>query len=226
MSEALVNLLSDNVSSNNESIDALLERRPGIQTNINLFSPLCNSFDTQIVAIAASIVTLQTEIVNLSVSAYAVGCGTTAGATTIYPDTVRTYSYNLCTENYDGEDPYDVNVAFLNSGNVGFGTFLVYTQSDTSQSGIGSLYGDVGSCYRIPCTSGNCVSFASSITAKQQQLSILRSELVGIVTSSKQLKREREDYEIERYGVNYTLRNLREENVRISAAITTVQNYS
>jgi hypothetical protein len=226
MSEALVNLFSDNVSSNNESIDVLLERIPEIQTNINLFSPLCTSFDTQIVAIAASIVTLQTEIVNLSMSAYAVGCGTTAGAVTIYPDTVRTYSYNLCTENYDGENPYDVNVAFLNSGNVGFGTFLVYTQSDTSQSGIGSLYGDIGGCYRIPCTSGNCVSFASSITAKQQQLSILRSGLVGIVTSSKQLKREREDYEIERYGVNYTIRILREENARISAAITTVQNYS
>jgi hypothetical protein len=49
---------------------------------------------------------------------------------------------------------------------------------------------------------------------------------VGIVTSSKQLKREREEYEIERYGTNYTIRILREENIRISAAITTVQNYS
>lgn len=226
MSEALVSLLSDNVSSNNDSIEVLLERKPGIQTNINLFSPICNNIDTQIVSIAASIVNIQTEIVSLSANAYAVGCGTTVGVSTVYPDTVRTYSYNLCTENYDGDEPYDVNVAFLNSGNIGVGTFLVYTQSDTTQSGIGSLYPDIGSCYGTPCTSGVCVSFASSITEKQNQISILRNQLVGIVTSSKQLKREREDYEIERYGINYTLRVLREENLRISAAITTVQNYS
>lgn len=226
MSEALVNLLSGNIEGNVESINVLAERRPGIQTNINLFSPLCTSLDTQIVAIAASIVTIQTEIVNLSTSAYAVGCGTTAGASTVYPDTVRTFSYNLCTESYDGDAPYDVNKSFLNSGNVGFGTFLVYTQNDSTQSGIGSLYGSIGNCFRIPCTSGNCVSFASSITAKQNQLTILRDALVGIVTSSIQLKREREDYEIQRYGTNYTIRVLREENTRISAAITTVQNYS
>lgn len=226
MSEALVNLLSGNISGNIESIDVLVERRPGIQTNINLFSPICNRLDTEIVSIAASIVTLQTEIVNLSTSAYAVGCGTTAGASIVRPDTVRTYSYNLCTESYDGDAPYDVNVTFLNSGNVGFGTFLVYTQNDPTQTGIGSLYGDIGSCYRIPCTSGNCVSFASSITAKQNQLTTLRNALVGLVTSSSQVKREREEYEIERYGTNYTIRILREENVRISAAITTVQNYS
>jgi hypothetical protein len=226
MSEALINLLSGNIGGNIESIDVLVERRPGIQTNVNLFSSLCNSLDTQIVAIAASIVNIQTEIVNLSTSAYAVGCGTTAGASTIYPDTVRSYSYNLCNESYDGDAPYDVTVSFLNSGNVGFGTFLVYTQNDITQTGIGSLYGSIGNCFRTPCTSGNCVAFASSITEKQNQLTTLRGQLVGIVTSSKQLKREREEYEIERYGTNYTIRILREENIRISAAITTVQNYS
>jgi hypothetical protein len=226
MSEALVNLLSGNISGNIESIDVLVERRPGIQTNINLFSPICNVLDTEIVSIASSIVTIQTEIVNLSTSAYAVGCGTTAGAVTIYPDTVRSYSYNLCNESYDGDAPYDVNIAFLNSGNVGLGTLLVYTQNDATQSGIGSLYGDIGSCYRIPCTSGNCVSFASSITAKQNQLTTLRNALSGLVISSSQVKREREEYEIERYGTNYTIRILTDENIRISAAITTINNYS
>jgi hypothetical protein len=226
MSEALVNLLNEKRIGNIESIDILVERRPGIQTNINLFSPICDNIDTQIVSIAASIVTIQTEIVILSTSAYAVGCGTTAGASTIRPDTVRTYSYNLCTQSYDGDSPYDINVAFLNSGNVGFGTFLVYTQNDVTQSGIGSLYADIGNCYRIPCTSGNCVSFASSITAKQNELIALRNAIVGLVTSSNQLKREREEYEIERYGTNYTIHILTNENIRVAAAITTVKNYS
>lgn len=226
MSDQLISLLSGNITGNIESIDVLTEKRPGIQTNINLFSPICNTIDTEIVAIAASIVTIQTEIVNLSTSAYAVGCGTTAGASIVRPDTVRTYSYNLCTESYDGDAPYDVNVTFLNSGNVGFGTFLVYTQNDPTQTGIGSLYGSIGNCFRIPCTSGNCVSFASSITEKQNQLTTLRNAIVGLVTSSIQLKQEREGYEIERYGTNYIIRVLTQENIRIAAAITTVQNYS
>ncbi len=226
MSEQLTNLLSGKIEGNSSSIEVLTERRPGIQTNINLFSPVCNTIDSQIVSIAASIVTIQTEIVGLSTNAYAVGCGTTAGATTVFPDTVRNYSYNISTQSYDGDSPYDVNIAFLNSGNVGFGTLLVYTQNDSSQSGIGTLYDDIGVCYRTPCTSGNCVSFASSITEKQNQLTILRNQLTSLVTSSNNVKTERVDYEIERYAGNYTIRILTEENTRISTAITTIKNYS
>lgn len=226
MSEQLTDLLSGKIEGNNSSIDILAERRPGIQTNIDLFSPVCNTIDSQIVSIAASIVTIQTEIVGLSTNAYAVGCGTTGGATTIFPDTVRNYSYNISTQSYDGDSPYDVNIAFLNTGNVGFGTLLVYTQNDSSQSGIGTLYDDIGVCYRIPCTSGNCVSFASSITEKQNQLTILRNQLTSLVTSSNNVKTERVDYEIERYAGNYTIRILTEENTRISTAITTIKNYS
>ena len=226
MSEQLTNLLTGKIQGNNDSIDVLAERRPGIQTNIDLFSPVCNTIDSQIVSIAASIVTIQTEIVGLSTNAYAVGCGTTAGATTVFPDTVRNYSYNISTQSYDGDSPYDVNIAFLNSGNVGFGTLLIHTQNDSSQSGIGTLYADVGVCYRIPCTSGNCVSFASSITQKQSQLTSLRNQLTSLVTSSNSVKGERVDYEIERYAGNYTIRILTEENTRISTAITTIKNYS
>jgi hypothetical protein len=226
MSEQLTNLLSGKIEGNNSSIEVLAERRPGIQTNIDLFSPVCNTIDGQIVSIAASIVTIQTEIVGLSTNAYAVGCGTTSGAVTIFPDTVRNYSYNISTKSYDGNSPYDVNIAFLNSGNVGFGTLLIHTQNDSSQSGIGTLYDDIGVCYRIPCTSGNCVSFASSITEKQNQLTILRNQLTSLVTSSNNVKTERVDYEVERYAGNYTIRILTEENTRISTAITTIKNYS
>jgi len=227
MSEQLTNLLSGKIEGNNDSIELLAERRPGIQTNIDLFSPICNTVDSQIVSIAASIVTIQSEIVGLSTNAYAVGCGTTGiGASIVYPDTVRNYSYNISTQSYDGDSPYDVNVAFLSSGNVGFGTFLVYTQNDSSQSGIGTLYDDIGTCYRIPCTSGNCVSFASSITEKQSQLTTLRNQLTDLITSSNNVKTERVDYEIERYAGNYTIRILTQENTRISTAITTIRNYS
>ena len=41
MSEQLTNLLSEKIEGNTGSIEVLTERRPGIQTNINLFTPVC-----------------------------------------------------------------------------------------------------------------------------------------------------------------------------------------
>lgn len=225
MSDA-VTLLTGKITGNSDSLEVLNERKLEIQKDIESFTPVCTTVDSQIVSIASSIVTLQTEIINLSESAYAVGCGTTAAMTTSYPDIVRSLSYNLCTESYDGESPYDVNTTFLNSGNVGFGTFLIYTQNDSSQTGIGTLYGEIESCFRIGCTSGICVSFASSISTKQSQITTLRNRLTNLLIDSNNVKTERVDYEIQRYGNNYTIKILTQENIRISSAITSIQKYS
>lgn len=226
MSDQLISLLRGKVQGNTDSIDFLLERRPGIQTNIDLFNTVCGNVDNRILSITANIVNLQTEIVSLSNDAYAVGCGTTAGAVVIYPDTVENYSYNMSSESYDGDSPYDVTTETMNSGNVGLGSLTVYTQNNSNVPGIGTLYGGIGSCFRTPCTSGDCVSFASSITEKQNQIIELRSSIGNLVSSSNSVKRERLDYEIERYSGDYTIKILREENTRISSAITTIQTYS
>lgn len=227
MSE-LTDLLSGKITGNAESISTLNERTPEIQKNVDLFTPICTTIDNQIVSIAASIVSLQNDIVTLSTNAYAVGCGTAVGLTTVYPDIVRTFSYNLCTPSYIGNAPYDVTSAILSSGNVGVGTFLLYTQNDSSQSGIGTLYAGISSCNRPiqGCTSGVCASYASSITAKQNEITSLRGQLVNLVSSSIKVKTERTDYEIQRYGNNYTVKILTDENIRISSAITTIQSYS
>lgn len=226
MSDQLISLLQGKIKGNTDSIDFLLERRPGIQTNIDLFNSVCTNIDTQIVSITANIVNLQTEIVNLSNDAYAVGCGTTAGAITIYPDTAESYGYNLSSSSYDGDSPYDVTTETMNSGNVGFGTLVVYTENNTNVTGIGTLYGDIGTCFRLPCTLGNCISFASSITERQNEIIELRSNIDSLVSSSNSLKRERVEYEIERYSGDYTIKILREENTRISSAVSSIQVYS
>ena len=227
MSE-LTDLLSNRISGNQSAIDTLNTRVPDNQKNVDLFSPICQSIDTQIVAVAASIVTLQNEIVSLSTNAYAVGCGTTSGASTVYPDIVKTYSYNISTSTYDGDDPYSITSSTLSVSNVGFGTFLVYTQNDSSQIGIGTSFGNIGSCNRPldGCTSGVCVSYASSISTKLGQLTTLRNQLTTLVSSSNKIKTERVNYEIQRFGDNYSIRILTNENTRISLAITTIQTYS
>jgi len=210
----LSEILSEKLSANTDAISFLNESKGESQESIESFSPPCTNIDKKIVSIAASIVVLQTEIVSLSQNAYAVGCGTTVGVSTVFPDVVRVYSENMSSPTYNGEDPFDSTSTFLVTSNVGIGTWLVYTQNDSTQSGIGSLYGNLSSCYRIPCTSSVCVSHASSITSKQSQIVSLRSELTSLITSSNQIKTERREYEFERYGQNFTIKDLQEENTR------------
>jgi hypothetical protein len=146
----LTEVLNEKLVSNNDAISFLNESKSESQENIDLFSSPSINVDRKIVSIAASIIALQTEIVSLSQNAYAVGCGTTVGVATVFPDVVRVYSENMSSPTYNGEDPFDSSNTLLISANVGIGTWLVYTQNDSTQTGIGSLYGDLSTCYGIP----------------------------------------------------------------------------
>ena len=219
----LTNILSNKITDNTESIEELREKLPDVQRNIDLFSSVCQSVDNQILSITNSIITLENEIVVLHTNAYAVGCGTTTGMTTMYPDSVTVESYNISSGDYSGEDPYDVNSESISSSNVGLGTFMIHVANDSSKSGIGILYGDIGNCYTPPC--GDCASFSASITAKQNQIVTLRNQLTPLITDVNKIKRERVDYEIEKYGYNYVINDVTKENRRIGTAITSIQTY-
>jgi len=222
----LTDNLNQKITSNEYSITIIEGNKPETQEAIELFSFPTIKIDSQIVAITTQINSLQSQIVSLSENAFAVGCGTTVGVTTVYPDVVRTYSENISSSTYDGESPFSSSSSALSSANVGVGTYLVYTQNDNTQSGIGSLYADLQTCYRTPCTSGVCVSHASSISTLQSEVSILQTQLSNLVSDSNKIKTERREYEIERYAQNYSIKILENTNTRISLAITAIQNNS
>lgn len=225
MSEAS-DILRKKVSTNEYSITVIQGNKPETQTNIDYFSSPSEKVDTKILSITSQINSLQTQIVGLSTSAYAVGCGTTAGATTLYPDVVRTYTENMSSSTYSGDSPFSSSSALLGSSNIGVGTYLVYSQSDSSQTGIGTLYGTIDTCFRTPCTSGVCVSFAASITTLQSQITTLRTQLTTLVSDSNKIKTERREYQIERYAQNSSIRILGEQNSRINSAITAIETHS
>lgn len=219
----LTNILSNKVADNTESIEELREKLPDVQRNIDFFTPVCQSVDSQILSITNSIITLENEIVTLHTNAYAVGCGTTAGMSTMYPDSVTVQSFNISSATYSGEDPYDVSSQSISSSNVGLGTFTIHVPNDSSKTGIGSLFGSIGNCFRAPC--GDCASFSASITAKQNQIVTLRNQLTPLISNVNTIKRERVDYEIERYGYNYVIEDMRRENNRIGTAVTSIETY-
>jgi len=219
----LLNLLSDTVSSNKSAIESLQESLIEIEEIIDYFEPSCIGFDSEILSLVSDINTIKGEIVILNSNANAAGCGTTVGLSTIRQDIVRTLSYNISSDNYDGEDPFDITISTLSNGNIGYGTFLTYTQNDAT-TGIGTSFANIGICYGFPCIPANCVSYASSIAAKESQITVLRNELSVLINPINIIKGERVDYQLRRYGDKYSIRILTEENIKVSIAITTLNN--
>jgi peptidoglycan hydrolase CwlO-like protein len=222
----LQKLFQETIDQNIGTIATNEESIKESQVIIDYFDPSCKGLDGQIVSLNNSINTLKTEIVTLYSQAYAVGCGTTAGATVVYPDTIVDSSYNLSSASYDADDPYAITNQTLTSSNVGFGTFVIYTQNNNQVAGLGSAYGSVGSCFRPGCISGNCTNYASQITSKQNEITQLRSQISNLVSSVNSLKTERVGYQNRRWSDNHTNRNLREENQRLELGLTILSNPS
>ena len=228
MSEKLTKKLNDRISSNETAIGHIEEEIPKQDEIINEFTEIVIPIDNEVVSITSQINDLKNQIAVLSQQAYSVGCGTTSGATTIYPDTVQTYSENMTSPSYDGTNPYGgQSNTSLTSSNVGVGTFLVYVQDDSSQSGIGTLYAGISSCYNslLGCDyvfgqdSTVCTGYASSIAALESQISPLRAQLPNKISDSNAIKTERRYSQTERYGQKRGMATLNERNGEMKSAI-------
>lgn len=225
MSEKLIKKLNDRISSNTTAIGFIEDEIPKQDEIINEFTEIVIPIDKEVVSITSQINDLKNQIVVLSNQAYSVGCGTTVGVTTIYPDTVQSYSENMTSSSYDGSDPYGgQNNTSLTSSNVGVGTFLIHVQDDSSQSGIGTLYGSIETCFRFPCVSGDCVSYASSIAALESQIVTLRNQLSTPISNSNAIKKERRYSQTERYGQKKGIASLKERNDEMKSSIGVINN--
>ena len=231
MSEKLTKKLNDRISSNETAIGHIEEEIPKQDEIINEFTEIVIPIDNEVVSITSQINDLKNQIVVLSQQAYSVGCGTTSGATIIYPDTVQTYSENMTSSSYDGADPFGgQSNTSLTSSNVGVGTFLVYVQDDSSQSGIGTLYAGISSCYNslLGCDyvfgqdSTVCTGYASSIAALESQISPLRAQLPNKISDSNAIKTERRYSQTERYGQKRGIASLNERNGEMKSAIEVI----
>ena len=225
MSEKLTKKLNDRISSNETSIGFIAEEIPKQDETINDFTEVVIPIDNEVVSITSQINDLKNQIAVLSQQARSVGCGTTSGATIIYPDTVRTYSENMTSPSYDGTNPYGgQSNTLLTSSNVGVGTFLVYIQDDSSQSGIGTLYAGISNCNNslLGCNSTVCTGYASSITALESQITPLRAQLPNKISDSNAIKAERRHLQTERYGQKNGMATLNERNGEMKSVIEVI----
>ena len=225
MSDKLIKKLNDRVSSNKTAIGFIEAELPKYEETIGEFTEITIPIENKIISVASSINSLQQQIVSIATSAYNVGCGTTTGASTVYPDTVKNHSENVNSPSYDGLDPFGGQTTpLLSSSNVGFGTFLVFTQNDSSQTGLGTLYGTIESCFRIPCTGSVCVDYNSQITSLQSQIVTLRSQLPSEITKVNSIRTEKKISEIERYGQKRGVASLKQRNSEMESAVNTINS--
>ena len=223
MSDKLIKKLNDKISSNKTAIGFIEAEIPGYQETIDEFTEITIPIENKIISVASSINSLQQQIVSIATSAFNVGCGTTVGATIVYPDTVKTHSENVNSSSYDGFDPFGGQTSsVLSSSNVGFGTFLSFTQTDSSQTGLGTLYGTIQSCFRTPCTGIDCVDYNSQITSLQSQIVTLRSQLPSEITKVNSVRTEKKNAEIERYGQKRGVASLKQRNSEMESAINNI----
>jgi hypothetical protein len=225
MSEKLVKKLNDRISSNKTAVGFIEAEIPKYEETIGEFTEITIPIENKIISVTSEINSLQEQIVSIATSAFNVGCGTTTGATTVYPDTVKTHSENVNSSSYDGLDPFGGQTSsLLSSSNVGFGTFLVFTQNDSSQTGLGTLYGVIESCFRLPCTGSVCIDYNDEIVSLQNQIVTLRGQLPSNITNVNAVKTERRYSEIERYGQKRGVAALKQRNSEMESAINTIRN--
>jgi len=217
-------LFNGTIDSNLDGIVDSEAKIKEIQPIIDKFDPACKGLDKEIVTITASINALKAEIVTLHLTAHNVGCGTTVGVTTVFSDTIVDSSYKLSSSTYDSDDPYDITNTTLTTSNVGFGTFVIYTKNNSSSTGLGSAFASIGSCYGVNCIPQTCTTALTNITAKQNQIISLQSQLDNLVSASNSMRTERIDYQVIRWAEKSSIRSAKEENERIKKAIGVLED--
>jgi hypothetical protein len=225
MSEKLVKKLNDKISSNKTAVGFIEAELPKYEETIGEFIEITIPIENKIISVTSSINSLQEQIVSVATSAFNVGCGTTVGATTVYPDTVKTHSENVNSSSYDGLDPFGGQTSsVLSSSNVGVGTFLVFTQNDSSQTGLGTLYGDIESCDRFPCAGNVCIDYNDEIVSLQNQITTLRGQLPSEIIKVNSIRTEKKNSEIERYGQKRGVASLKQRNSEIESVVNTINS--
>lgn len=222
----LIKLFTENIGLNTESIQSSEVAIQENQSIIDNFDPSCKGLDGQVVSIVGQINALKAEIVTLYDNAYNVGCGTTVGATKVYPDTAVDSSYNLSNPSYNSGEPYEITNQTLSNSNVGFGTFIIYTTNNNQVTGLGSAYANLNNCYRKlgTCNTGDCANYSNQILEKQNQITSLQSQVSAIVSSSNSLRTQRLDYQIRRWSDKYTIVILTQENQSLQQSISILNN--
>ena len=195
-----------------------LARIENLDTVIDSYSPATKGLDTEVLRINGLIQDLQVQILDLYTGAAAVGCATYGGddetpVVVVMQDQVRRYNWS-----FSGDNPFAESNSVMTSSHIGMGTYTGITTT-----GIGTFY--------FLRTTGlgddettECSGYASSVTSLEAQITTLRAQRDPIQQAVNNLKEDRAEYELQRYGYDNSISQLNEEIDEKEQAILDLQN--
>ena len=179
-----------------DSEDNILAKIENLEEVINRFDPITEGLDDRILTLNVPVSNAQTELYNLYVGAAQAGCSTYVSDATpvvdVMRDVVTLYNYDYTDESYTGEDPFNESNFALTSSNLGIATHTAIANVS------------IGTFYNVAGAGVTCVSFASSISTKNNEISSLRAPRDTVITPVNKIKEARSEYQLQRYGYRRT----------------------
>lgn len=172
----------------------------GVEEVISYYNVPIENLDNRIIEINDNIKDLQEDVLFWGQEAMSVGCGTTSlPAITVYQDILKYETYSFTSPN-----PYSHSDGNLISSNSGIGTF-----DYISQVSIGTYRGGIGSCYSLfVCTNEICSGYATTINSINSQIETKQNERDGLITIVNELKKNRSEFQIQKYAYEETKNKL------------------
>ena len=193
--------------------DELIAKIENLDEIINAFDPSTKGLDSRVLTLNSPVSDAQVELYNLWVGAEQVGCSTYVDDTTpvidIFRDQVTLFDYDYTNPTYTGDDPFNESSTAMTTSNVGFATF----------TGITTV--SIGTFFAL---TGSCPSYASSITAKENEITSLRATRDTVRVPINEIKDGRSEYQLQRFGFQKTKSQLDEDLASANLVISTLQN--
>ena len=198
-----------------DSEDNILAKIENLEDVINRFNPITQGLDDRILTLNTPVSDAQTELFNLYTGAVQVGCSTYVSDATavidVRRDIVTLFDYDYTDSSYVGEDPFNESNFAMTTSNVGLATHTAITTVS-----IGTFFA-LGS--GAPCT-----SYASSITAKNNEITAAQATRDAVITPINELKAARSEYQLQRYGYRKTQVELDSDIASANLIVQTLQD--
>lgn len=183
---------------------------PDLNVAISNFDPAVKGLDTEVLRINSLINDQQNLIFDIYTEASSVGCATyiddTTPVITVNRDDVRGYTWS-----FSGDNPFVESNTLLTSSNVGYGTY-----TGIVATGLGTFYTISGVA--------SCTGYATSISNAESTITSLRADRNSFLSPLNNIKADRAQYELQRYGYNNSIAQIDEEIREKEDAITVLLN--
>lgn len=173
----------------------------GPQENIDNYNFPIEKIDSKVLEYNNQIRSLQEQVLSVGQAANAVGCGTTsAPAEIVYRDNLNYTGYGFSAPN-----PFSSVNGTITSSTLGFGTM-----TEAVPIGIGSYYGDIGTCY-APLLGCGCTGYVTSIANLNAQITSLKALRDPLIVKVNTLKSGRADYQLQQYAYTQSTSKLNQQ---------------